>query len=56
MGRFGPRRAEEPQMVGLEGQISGDDSSPHAYVIPTDEEILIARHTVRCIPGEPHPS
>jgi len=24
-------------------------------VIPTDEELLIARDTVRCILGEPHP-
>jgi len=44
------------QMVGLEGQISTDDSTLHAYVIPTDEELLIARDTVRCIQGEPHPS
>jgi acetate kinase len=44
------------QMVGLEGQISSNDSTLHAYVIPTDEELLIARDTVRCIQGEPHPS
>jgi acetate kinase len=25
-------------------------------VIPTDEELLIARDTVRCILGQPHPS
>jgi acetate kinase len=37
------------QMVGLEGQISTDDSSLHAFVIPTDEELLIARDTVHCI-------
>jgi len=41
------------QMVGLEGQISSDDSGLHAFVIPTDEELLIARDTVRCIQGEP---
>jgi acetate kinase len=43
------------QMVGLEGQISRSDSSLNAFVIPTDEELLIARDTVRCIfrkPGE----
>jgi acetate kinase len=39
--------------VGLEGQISSDDSSLRAFVIPTDEELLIARDTVRCILGEP---
>jgi len=44
------------KMVGQEGPISTDDSSLHAYVIPTDEELLIARDTVRCIQGEPHPS
>jgi acetate kinase len=44
------------QMVGDEGQISTEDSKLHAYVIPTDEELLIARDTVRCIQGEPHPS
>src|SRR5262249_24893421 len=37
------------QMVGREGQISSDDSSLHAFVIPTDEELLIARDTVHCI-------
>jgi len=37
------------QMVGLEGQISTDDSRLHALVIPTDEEILVARDTVRCL-------
>jgi acetate kinase len=44
------------QMVGLEGRISTDHSSLHAFVIPTDEELLIARDTVRCIIGEPNPS
>ena len=38
-----------------EGQISIDDSKLGAWVIPTDEELLIARDTVRCILGEPHP-
>jgi acetate kinase len=37
------------QMAGREGQISTDDSRLHAFVIPTDEELLIARDTVRCI-------
>jgi acetate kinase len=41
------------QMVGSEGQISTDDSRLHALVIPTDEELLIARDTLRCILGEP---
>ncbi len=42
--------------IGLEAKISTQDSRLHAYVIPTDEELLIARDTVRCILGEPHPS
>jgi acetate kinase len=41
--------------VGLEGQISTDDSSMRAFVIPTDEELLIARDTVHCVLGAVHP-
>ncbi|HEY6307427.1 MAG TPA: acetate kinase [Candidatus Angelobacter sp.] len=37
------------QMAGREGQISTNDSKLHAFVIPTDEELLIARDTVRCV-------
>jgi acetate kinase len=37
------------QMAGREGQISTNDSRLHAFVIPTDEELLIAHDTVRCI-------
>ncbi|HUO13751.1 MAG TPA: acetate kinase [Verrucomicrobiae bacterium] len=44
------------QTVACEGQISTDDSKLLAYAIPTDEELLIARDTVRVIQGEPHPS
>jgi len=44
------------QTVGREGKISTDDSKLLAYAIPTDEELLIARDTVRVILGEPHPS
>jgi acetate kinase len=42
--------------VGREGLICTDDSKLLAYAIPTDEELLIARDTVRVIAGEPHPS
>lgn len=52
--RIDPTKNE--QMVGREGQISADDSKLHAYAIPTDEELLIARDTVRVIQGVPHPS
>ena len=44
------------QMVAREGLISTDDSKLAAYAIPTDEELLIARDTVRVILGQPHPS
>ena len=42
--------------VGCEDKISADGSKLLAYAIPTDEELLIARDTVRVIRGEPHPS
>jgi acetate kinase len=38
---------------GSEGLISTDSSRLAAYTIPTDEELLIARDTVRCVHGEP---
>ena len=41
---------------GREGLISRDGSRLAAYVIPTDEELLIARDTVRCVLGAPQPS
>src|SRR4030095_4931704 len=47
---------ENQHMVRREGQISSQASILRPYVIPTDEELLIARDTVRCINGEPHPS
>jgi acetate kinase len=36
-----------------EGLISREDSRLATYVIPTDEELLIARDTVRCVLGAP---
>jgi acetate kinase len=48
--------AKNDQANGKEFRITADDSRLHAFVIPTDEELLIARDTVRCILGEPHPS
>jgi acetate kinase len=38
---------------GREGVISRDGSRLSAYVIPTDEELLIARDTVRCVRSLP---
>lgn len=37
---------------GREGLITTDKAKLAAYVIPTDEELLIARDSVRCIVGE----
>lgn len=48
--------AKNSEMVGREGLISTEDSKLLAYAIPTDEELLIARDTVRVIKGVPHPS
>jgi len=42
--------------TGIESLISTEASRLAAYAIPTDEELLIARDTLRCILGEPHPS
>ena len=39
------------ETIGREGPISTETSRLAAYVIPTDEELLIARDTVRCISG-----
>jgi len=49
-----PQKNQET--VGREGVISTEDSRLLAYTIPTDEELLIARDTVRVIKGVPHPS
>jgi acetate kinase len=38
---------------GREGRVSTDDSRLAAWVIPTDEELLIARDTVRVVTGAP---
>jgi acetate kinase len=48
--------AKNNQGSGREARITTDDSRLHAFIIPTDEELLIARDTVRCILGVPHPS
>jgi len=44
------------ETVGKEAEISARGSELLAYAIPTDEELLIARDTVRVILGKPHPS
>jgi len=52
--RLDEKRNQQPP--GSERQISTDDSRLRAYVIPTDEELLIARDTVSCVLGEPQAS
>jgi acetate kinase len=42
--------------VGRESVISSEGSRLAAYVIPTDEELLIARDAARCMLGEPNPA
>ena len=48
--------AKNEKAIGREERITTDDSRMHAFAIPTDEELLIARDAVRCILGEAHPS
>jgi acetate kinase len=47
--------ARNEAVRGQASRISGDDSACQVWVIPTDEELLIARDTLRCILGLPHP-
>lgn len=42
-------RNSNQNLVGAEGQISTGDSMLHAFVVPMDEELLIARDTVHCV-------
>jgi acetate kinase len=44
------------QTIGKEDLISTENLKLLAYAIPTDEELLIARDTVRIVLGAPHPS
>jgi acetate kinase len=41
--------------AGSEAEISADDSPVKVWVIPTNEELVIARDTLRCIFGIPYP-
>jgi acetate kinase len=44
--------ANDRMIDGEEGRISGTEARLGAWVIPTDEELLIARDTVRLVTGE----
>jgi acetate kinase len=47
--------ARNKSTIGKEGEISADMSRARVMVIPTNEELLIARDTFRCVRGLPHP-
>lgn len=48
--------ARNQELKGREGAIHADGSRLEAYVVPTDEELLIARDTFRCVTGAPPPA
>jgi acetate kinase len=47
--------ARNAEAVGRESRISPDESRLAAFAIPTDEELLIARDTARCVREKPRP-
>ncbi len=47
--------AANAKAIGIEAEISPSDSRPAVWVIPTDEELLIAQDTLRCILELPRP-
>ncbi len=47
--------AANDQARGKDARITTEASKTPGWVIPTDEELLIARDTFRCIEGIPHP-
>jgi acetate kinase len=57
LGSLGIRvnAAKNQAAIGAEAEISEDDSPTKVWVIPTNEELLIARDTLRVILKIPHP-
>lgn len=53
MGLKIDKKLNDSMVGGKEGDVSTSDSRLKAYVIPTNEELLIARDTVRTIKNEP---
>ncbi len=53
MGLTLDKQLNDKMAGGNEGEISVKDSKLKAYVIPTNEELLIARDTVRCVKNVP---
>jgi acetate kinase len=43
--------AQNDQTIGRESRISSGEATLAAFAIPTDEELLIARDTARCVSG-----
>jgi acetate kinase len=37
------------ELIGQEGEISSENSRVRVFVVPTDEELIIARETAACI-------
>lgn len=58
LGFFGIEidRNANAQMIHKEGVVSSEGSNVKVCVIPTNEELLIARDSVRTVLGIPHPS
>ncbi|HEX6307477.1 MAG TPA: acetate kinase [Longimicrobiales bacterium] len=52
MGMLLDPAANDRTVAGTEGRISTAESRLHAWVIPTDEELLIARDTARLVLGQ----
>jgi acetate kinase len=48
--------ARNAALAGGEGRIDAEDSRVQLWVIPTDEELLIARDTWRVVSGDPQPA
>ena len=51
--RLDPQKNE--QTASVEREIGGEAAVPPVWVIPTNEELLIARDTLRCVLNIPHP-
>jgi acetate kinase len=49
-------RSSNEEASGKEAVISSPNSSVRVCVIPTNEELLIARDSVRTVLGIPHPN
>jgi acetate kinase len=47
--------AKNDPTIGKETNITGEGARTQVWVIPTNEELLIARDTLRCILDLPHP-